>query len=280
MTLQRQTIAVEGIPVHLIEAGDGPPVLLLHGWPTHSGLYRNILPVIAPYRRAIAIDLPGFGASGKPQDASYSFRFFDRVLDGVLDALHVSDVGLVVHDLGGPIGMHWATQNIGRVRELVMLNTVVFPDMSWMVKAFVLSTMVPGIRRMLSSPAGIRASMRFGVVDRSRINDAVAALYQAPFSDRAARKALLKTAHSLHPRGFETITEALPRFTMPVRLIYGEDDRILPDVAKTMARICTILPHATMTSIPNCGHFLQEDRPEQVAALLAEFFADAMETPA
>ena len=166
------------------------------------------------------------------------------------------------------------------MRELVLLNTLIYPEMSWAVKAFVAATMVPGLRSLLSSPRGLRWAMRFGVSDKSRITDQVAAIYQDPFADHAARRALLKSGHSLHPKGFQTIADALPRFTMPVGIIYGEADRILPNVGKTMARIRQILPHATMTAIPDCGHFLQEDRPEQVAELLAGFFADAMVTSA
>lgn len=271
--IHSRTVEVEGIPLHYLEAGEGPPVLLLHGWPTHAQLYRHALPEIARNRRAIALDLPGFGASGKPLGASYSFRFWDKILSGFLDAIGVGEVGLVVHDLGGPIGLHWAAGAPERITELVLLNTLVFPEMSWAVKVFVLSTAAPGLRHLLSSRWGLGAAMRFGVSDKARITPAVAAMYQDPFPTRAARRALLKTGHALHPKGFETIAAALPRFTMPLRIIYGEDDRILPDVAKTMARVKTALPHAEVTPIPGCGHFLQEDKPDEVAALLGAFFA-------
>lgn len=269
--MKSQTVRVHDLDVHYLEEGSGPPVLFLHGWPTNAQLWRHVLPAVAAGRRAIAIDLPGFGQSSKPPDLSYSFRLYDKVLDGFLEALGIDRVGLVVHDLGGPIGLHWAATGQARIIDLVLLNTLVFADMSWAVKVFVAASYLPGISHVLSSGWGLAASMRFGVVDKGRITSEVEQIYQEPFPTRSDRKALLATAHGLHPRGFDTITASLPGYRVPVRLLYGESDRILPDVASTMARVKVIIPHAELSSIPDCGHFLQEDQPEQVATLLAEF---------
>ncbi len=280
--LRSEQVTVDGLRLHYLEAGassaDGerPVVLCLHGWPTSAQLYRHVLPAVGQTHRAIALDLPGFGRSDKPTDRRYSFGFFERTLEGFVDALGIERVGLVVHDLGGPVGLYWAVEHPARIRELAILNTLCFPQMSWAVKAFVLATFTPGVRRYLSSPAGVARSMRFGVVDKQRITPEVERLYTEPFVERSARKALLMTGQGLSPRRFGRIAEGLPQFAdIPVRLLYGERDRILPDVAKTMDRVQTILPHAERSSIPDCGHFLQEDRPDEVAEALASFFAQA-----
>jgi pimeloyl-ACP methyl ester carboxylesterase len=274
-TIQSHEVTAGGLRLHYLEAGQGPAVLLLHGWPTCAQLWRHVLPRVGRTRRAIALDLPGFGRSQKPLDRPYSFGLFERTLDAFLDALEIDDVGLVVHDLGGPVGLYWAVNHAERVRELAILNTLCFPELSWAVKAFVLATHVPGIRGYISSPSGVARAMRFGVVDTSKITPQVAKMYGEPFEDRAARKALLKAGQGLSPRRFAQVGEGLSRFSkIPVRLLYGERDRILPDVAETMDRIQAILPHAQRSSIPDCGHFLQEDRPDDVAEALAEFFGD------
>jgi pimeloyl-ACP methyl ester carboxylesterase len=269
--MKSQTVRVHDLDVHYLEEGSGPPVLLLHGWPTNAQLWRHVLPAVAAGRRAIAIDLPGFGQSSKPADLSYSFRLYDKVLDGFLEALGIDRVGLVVHDLGGPIGLHWAATRQARITDLVLLNTLVFPEMSWAVKVFVAGSYLPGISHAMASGWGLAAAMRFGVVDKGRITSEVEQIYQEPFPTRSDRKALLAAAHGLHPRGFDTIVASLHDYRVPVRLLYGERDRILPDVASTMARVKAAIPHAELSSIPDCGHFLQEDQPEQVATLLAEF---------
>lgn len=280
--ISRGRVECNGLQISYLEAGKGPPVVFIHGWPTNAELWRTVLAEVGKTHRAIAIDLPGFGQSDKPTDTRYSFRFFSEILDGFANALGLQRFGLVVHDLGGPIGLYWAVHNPARIRELALLNTLCFPELSWAVKAFVVSTYVPGIRGLLSSPRGVRWSMLFGVNDKTRITDEVAARYTAPYeNDAGARKALLMAGQGLRPKRFRKISEGLHQFgAIPVRLLYGEDDRILPKVADTMRRVAELLPDAQTTALAGCGHFLQEDRPSEVAEQLASFFATAADDAA
>ena len=94
----QRTLEVDGLTVAYVGEGQGPPLLLLHGWPTSSSLYRAITPVLAKDHRVVVPDLPGFGASSKPVDRQYSFALFAGVLDALVDRLELDDVGLVVHD--------------------------------------------------------------------------------------------------------------------------------------------------------------------------------------
>jgi len=266
---------VNNLRLHYLEAGapdpNTPPILLLHGFPTSSHLYRNILPELAKTHRAIALDLPGYGLSDKPLDAHYNYNFYADVLDGFFDALGIKETNLVVHDLGGPVGLYWAIQNPGRVPKLIILNTLVYPETSWAVKLFLIAMKTPGLRDFLVSPKGLVGAMQFGVANKARLNREVLTPYTAPFETPAARKALIKAGSGLGIRGLAKIARELPGYQTSIRLIYGEKDRVLPDVAKTMARLKRDHPKAELTALPNCGHFLQEDDPEQVAKLIAEF---------
>ena len=264
-------VEVQGLRLHYVERGSGEPVLLLHGWPTSSFLWRNVVGLIEPVARTIALDLPGFGRSDKPLDASYGFRFYADILDGFLEALGIDRTALVVHDLGGPVGLYWACRRRERIARLALLNTLVYPRPSWAVVAFVLAARTPGIRSWLSSPRGLRYSMRLGVANRARLSEEAIRGVQEPFASRDARRALLRAGTRLHPKGFEEIAAALPSFEVPVLLAYGERDRILPDVAKTMARVKRDLPQAALRPLPDCGHFLQEERPKELGEMLAAF---------
>ena len=266
-------VEVEGLKLHYREQGSGEPVLLLHGWPTSSYLWRNLIAPIATRNRVIAIDLPGYGRSDKPTDASYSFRFYDRVLTGFMDALGAQRVGLGVHDLGGPVGLHWASQHPERVSSLALLNTLVYARPSWAVIAFVAAARLPGARSLLTSPRGISFSMRYGVHHKDRLSDETIAAYQEPFASADARRALRKAGTGLHPSGMRDIERWLPSVEVPVRIIYGERDRILPDVARTMRKVEADVGGAEVTKLPDCGHFIQEERPTEIAGMLAEFFA-------
>lgn len=263
---------VEGLKVHYVEQGSGEPVLLLHGWPTSSYLWRNLLAPIAAKNRVIAIDLPGFGRSDKPTDASYSFRFYDRVLTGFLDSVGAERVGLGVHDLGGPVGMFWAARHPERVRSLALLNTLVYARPSLAVVAFVAAARIPGPRSWLTSPRGLRFAMRYGVNHKDRLSEEAITAYQEPFAGRDARVALRKAGTGLHPGGMKEVERWLPGAGIPVRIIYGEKDRILPDVARTMRKVEADVGFAEVTKLPDCGHFIQEERPTEIAGMLAAFF--------
>jgi haloalkane dehalogenase len=268
-------LADPAMRLHYNEAGDGEPVVMLHGWPTSAYLWRNVIPHLAATHRAIALDLPGFGRSDKPASASYSFRFFERALDGAFDALGLERLHLVVHDLGGPVGVYWALRHPERVASLTLLNTLVYPELSWAVKAFGASTLIPGLRRYMTSRHGLALAMRIGVQNRTNLTAEVLANYQAPFSTWPARKILLRVGTSLSPKGLREIAERLPSWDKPMLLAYGENDRILPDVADTMARVHRDVPHAEVRAIPGCGHFLQEDEPAEVASILSAFLHGA-----
>lgn len=265
-------VVVDGLRLHYTEAGEGEPVLLLHGWPTSSYLWRKIVPLIGRHRRAIALDLPGFGQSDKPDTASYSFRFHARILDGFCAELGIDKLGLAVHDLGGPVGLYWACQNRDRVTRLALLNTLIYPQMSWAVVLFVAMCRLPGISHWLTSPAGIRFAMRLGVFNKDKINKETLHAYQEPFVGSAARRALARTAYGLHPKGFVDIASGLAKFQCPVQIVYGKQDRILPDVAKTMTRAMRDLPQAKTAALDRCGHFLQEDCPQETGQILSDFF--------
>jgi len=258
--------------LHYLTAGSGPPIVFLHGWPTSAYLWRQVMPHVSDRHQVIALDLPGFGRSDKPLDTRYNFRFYSNTLNGFLNALGLKQVGLVVHDLGGPVGIYWAQENLSRLSSLAILNTLVYPQLSWAVKLFMASTYMPVVKQWLTSHTGFKATLKLGIYNGHRITPALVEAYQQPFVTEEARAALLLSAQGLSPKGFATMAARLPEIKVPVHLIYGENDRLLPDVARTMARLQCDIPQAELTSFPDCGHFLQEDEPAKLGRVLSGFF--------
>jgi pimeloyl-ACP methyl ester carboxylesterase len=267
------TVEVDELTLGYREAGQGDAVLLLHGWPTSSFLYREVMKPIARTHRAIALDMPGFGASSKPVDARYGFAYFANAIDGFLDALGIESIGLVGHDLGGPIAVDYVLRRPERVSRLAILNTLLYPDFDPSVLEFVTTLTTPGKRERATSDEGLEEIMRLGTAGDATVTPEVLDGVTAPFATADDRLALARAGVGLEPERFIEIGKALRDIEIPVRVIYGEQDPILPDVADTLRRVGEDIPHARITGLPEAGHFLQEDAPEEVGELLAEFFS-------
>jgi pimeloyl-ACP methyl ester carboxylesterase len=268
------TAEVGGRTLAYREAGEGPAVLLLHGWPTSSFLWRNVMPAIARERRVLALDLPGFGGSDKPTDVTYDYDFYTDAVGGFLDALGIDDVALGVHDLGGPVGVRFAIDNPARVRALGLLNTLLYPeDMTELLTNFVEGLQTPGVRERFTSAEGLEAALRLGTSDESSASAETIAGMVEPFASDEDRLALAKAGAELEDEVTASMARELPTLRMPVRVIYGTGDRILESIDATVRRIQRDLPQAEVTALDGLGHFLQEEDPERVGELLAEFFA-------
>jgi pimeloyl-ACP methyl ester carboxylesterase len=271
-------VQIDRLDIAYRELGEGPPVVLLHGWPTSSLLWRDVMPALARHHRVIAPDLPGFGGSSKPP-GGYDFLRFERVLDGLLQALDIDQTALVGHDLGGPIAMHWALARRDRVTAIALLNTLLYPELAPEVIEFAVALMDPERRGELTSPAGLADIMRLGVSDDFALGDDVIAGIQAPFATAADRDALAAAGVGLGIPGFAEIAVGLPSLTQPLRVIYGVQDRVLPDIATTVERLQRDVPHAQVTALAGCGHFVTEQAPARVGELLTEFLAVSVPSP-
>lgn len=118
--------AVHGSQMHYVEAGEGEPILFIHGNPTSAYLWRNVIPFVAPVGRTIAMDLIGFGHSDKPE-LDYTFQDHYRYVEGFIDALELENVTLVIHDWGSVLGLEYARRHPENVRAVVMMEAIIPP---------------------------------------------------------------------------------------------------------------------------------------------------------
>ncbi len=264
-------IRVGGLNIHYLDAGKGSPVLLLHGWPTSSYLWRKIIPPLAEKRRVIAPDLPGFGKSDKPVCLSYTFGFYSDFVGRFLDAVGINGAAMVVHDVGGPIGLLWATKNPDRLERLVILNTFVYPKTGLRLRLILLALKTPWINEFFVGPRGISAIIKVGAADRRALSGNAIANYQAPFRSAESRKVALKTVNDASLSELEGLVDKLKNLKVPTLLIYGERD---PYLRKEVKRLEADLADVRSISIPNCGHFVPEERPDKLSALLADFLEE------
>jgi haloalkane dehalogenase len=161
----------------------------------------------------------------------------------------------------------------GRVSRLALLNTLLYPEFSDSVIEFVTELLTPEPRVHRVSDAGLREMMELGITDPALVTDDLMAAIVAPFATPGSRDSLADAGIGLAPEGFTEIAAGLPSVDVPVRVVYGKDDNLLPDVAETFARLSKDVPGTEVTAVPDCGHFIPEQAPEVVTKALADFFA-------
>jgi len=196
---QAKRIEVLGSQMSYVEAGEGPVVLLQHGNPTSSYLWRNIIPLVAPHARCIAPDLIGMGASDKP-DISYRVEDQARYFEAFIEALDLKDVVLVLHDWGSALGLDWARRHEDRVRGLALMEFI-YPIPTWLdidpkgAEAFRAFRSDQGRKLLIDENRFIEQILPGGVV--RRLSDEEMTAYRAPFLDPASREPVYRFPNEL-----------------------------------------------------------------------------------
>lgn len=267
-----------GVRSFVREEGDGEPVLCLHGVPTSSYLYRKLLPELAGYGlRGVAIDLPGLGFAGRPDDCDYSWTGLGRFVASAVDALGIDRFHLVVHDIGGPIGFELAGVMPARVRSLTVLNTMIDVDSfrrPWMMAPFARRGLGEAWLAVMTHRPFVLMMRWIGVAD-----PAVPAVELAAYVDLLKRedggRAFLKIM-----RGFELTGEKRRRYEavlrdapFPVGVVWGDRDPLLrlSVHGRQVARAGGV---ETIHTVP-AKHLLVEDQAPAVARHVATIAAAA-----
>jgi haloalkane dehalogenase len=265
----------EGLRLHYLDEGAGPPVMLFHGEPTWAYLYRTVMAVlIAAGYRVIAADMPGFGRSDKPVDPD--FYTYDRhvaAMTAVMEHLYLEGATAVVQDWGGPIGLRVATEHPDRFTRLSVLNTGLFTGRSTMSDGFL------AWRAFVEQADDLPVGM---IMQRSMVRpwpDEVIAAYEAPFPDReykvGAHRFPLIVPMSPDDPGADAmgvVLHALGGWSTPAQVLFSTADPIFtPRVGE---RLAEHIPGAgALETIDEAGHFLQEDAGDEVGAAIAAFLS-------
>ena len=266
------TINVEGLRLHYLRHGQGRPILLLHGWPTHSFIWRKLMPALSDLGTVYAPDLPGFGASDKPLDGEYTLTWFSRFVEGFIDTLRLDGITLIGHDIGAPAGLLWAIRSTSKVRSVVIMNSPIFPWRTRLDRLSQLLLRTPVVGRLLVGRTGLSLLLRANVVNKSAMSPDVIDGYQAPFPHFHERRLLQRTI--LTPLDIGRRQELVPLadqvacLPVPVGIIYGAADHLC---GRHMEELAKRIPHATVVRLADCGHFVQEDCPQGLRAALTEF---------
>jgi cis-3-alkyl-4-acyloxetan-2-one decarboxylase len=268
----RYRVEVEpGLSVHVMEQGEGRPVVLLHGNPTWGFLYRKVAAELRGEGfRLIMPDLVGLGFSDRPAAVEeHSLENHSRWMAALLELLEVEDAIAVVQDWGGPIGIHAFSRLPGRMTAMVVMNTLLAPPKFGFKPTTFHRVFSTRFGNWLSRYAGLpQRGLRFAQGDRKSISGEVAKAYAFPLSRQRGNEAVAALVRMV-PDDMEHPTVALQgevrdylmRFGGPAALVWGSRDPVLGRLARRHQRM---LPEARVT-ITDAGHFLQEEVPGEIA---------------
>lgn len=259
--------------VHYVDEGEGPPMLFLHGNPTWSFLYRDVIRELREHFRCVAPDYPGFGLSDRPDAYGYTPKEHARVVLELVRALDLDDLTVVGHDWGGPIGMWLALEERERLRALVMGNTWYWPVDDWTMQAF---------SRILSTRLFQHLILRWNFFVRPLMSIATAEEIPNPVLDHyrgvmphgEARAGVAVLPRELRRSAFwlEELAHAVPRRLggLPLLLIWGmKDFAFRPSFRRRFREDFEVVREV---ELDGAAHYLMEDAPQRFAAAIIDFF--------
>ena len=277
----RRRVRVLDSEMAYVDVGAGDPVVFLHGNPTSSYLWRNVIPHVESVGRCLAPDLVGMGDSGRAPAGSYRFVDHARYLDAWFEALGLTRVTLVVHDWGSALGFHWARRHPGRVRGIAYMEALVRP-VTWEEWPEVARQVFQAMR----SPAGEEMVLTKNVfVERilprsvlRGLGEVEMAVYRRPYLEPGeSRRPTLTWPRQIpiegEPADVVAIADAYSRWlaTSDVPKLFVNAD---PGVILTgpQREFCRRWPNQREITVRG-SHFVQEDSPHEIGRALAEFVA-------
>lgn len=285
--MQVSKIQVLGKTIAYREMGAGDPIVLLHGNPTSSYLWRDVMPALAPLGRVIAPDLIGHGDSDKlpvsDGDDRYSFTTSYRYLDGLLQALGITEkVTLVIHDWGSALGFHWAQNHPDAVRGIAYMEAVVMPLPTWDDWPEKARGIFQGFRSPKGEDLILNRNLFIEAVLPSSImrplTEEEMATYRAPFADAPDRQVMLNWPREIPIAGepphmvalVQSYADWLAQSTIPKLFINADPGSILVGAQRDF---CRTWPNQTEVTVKGL-HFVQEDSGADIGRAVALWLQD------
>lgn len=265
MRLEKKRISVSGGELAYADEGEGPPAILIHGFPTTSHLWRDLVPMLAPRFRAIAVDLLGYGDSDKPQDSrALTVTRQAGYVRELVAALGLEDPAVIGHDIGGGVAQLLALED--GVRTLVLVDSVCFD--SWPIEAV---KMLQDARDEQVDEEFVRSIMGVtfdvGTAHPDRLGEEDRDEYLRPWLDDPM--AIIRAARGIDGRGLIGTEDRLAGLDARALVVWGEKDPFQP--VEWAERLGDSMPGATVALLPGCSHFVTEDAPEAALPLIADY---------
>ena len=272
---------VQGSKMHYVEEGAGDPVLFLHGNPTSSYLWRNVIPHVSPLARCIALDLIGMGKSDKP-DIDYRFVDHSKYVEGFIEGLGLRNITFVIHDWGSALGFHYARRHEDNVKGLAFMEAIVRP-LTWdefpeearqMFQGF--RTPEVGENMLINQNMFVEAVLPASIL--RKLTDEEMNRYREPYLDPPSRKPVWRWPSELpidgEPADVAEIAQAYSEWfgksDLQKLLLYAQPGALMRGPLLEWCR--QNMRNLKTLDIGAGSHFVQEDRPHEIGEAIAEWY--------
>jgi pimeloyl-ACP methyl ester carboxylesterase len=277
--MRRGEVTVAGVRSPYIEAGPADAeeaVVFVHGNPGPAKDWEPLVASTGEFARAIAPDMPGFGAADKPKEFAYSVLGYGRHLAGILDELRVRRAHLVLHDFGGGFGLAWAIDHPDAFASLTLVNTGALLRYKWHLFARIWRTPVLGeLFELAGNRRGFVQTMRKSNPP-SLPTEYIEQMYDASKGWGTSR-AVLRLYRATDPDQFAQFAPRLRELQRPVLVVWGAQDPYIP--LEQAHRQREIWPDARIVELPDSGHWPFADDPAGVAAAVLPFLREQVGAP-
>ena len=266
-----------GVKINYYEAGQGPPIILLHGFGACAYSWRFLGPVLAMDHRVLTIDLKGYGLSAKPEDGKYAISDQAAMVAEFIRTRDLHDLVIMGHSMGGGVTLMTYFQvredNPARIKKLVLIDSAGYPQKMpwfiWLAKAPVLGS----VGGQLISPRFAAARvLRKCYYHKDRITDEQIDTYAYYGSLPGAREAVVATARQIVPEDIEAVTARYQTISVPVLIIWGAEDEVVPlSVGNNFKRD---IPNSELVILPECGHMPLEEEAGETNRLITQFLKE------
>lgn len=280
---ESQYLDVLGSSIHYVEQGQGDPILFIHGNPTSSYLWRNVIPFVSGTGRAIAVDLVGMGKSAKP-DIDYTFQEHYAYLEEFIETMGLTNVTLVVHDWGAALGFEYARRHEDNVAGIAFMEGAlppVFPNdfanLSPLIADFfkLLKDPILGPEFIIEQNGFIEQTLP-SLVNRP-LTEAEMSFYREPYLDKAARKPVFVWPQEVPIEGqpernviaLNKIAEFMTETELPVLLLYASPGAIV--TSEVVPKYVEMIENLETVFVGQGFHYIQEDHPEAIGRAVVDW---------
>ena len=271
---KQHSFTIDGMKMNYIDEGRGAPVVMVHGTPSWSFLYRDLVKELMDNYRCIVPDHLGFGLSEKKAGADYRPETQARRLEALIDSLGLDQITLVVHDFGGPIGLNYAIKHPEKISRLIISNTWMWslanePSVAWASRFFG-SALGKWIYTKTNFSAGYLFKQGFN--DKKKLDSAIFDHYKSPFQTPEDRYSTWIYARELlkSKDWYQQLWEERSKIAhIPTLLVWGMQDKFFSP--KVLEQWETVFSDAQIVRLKDGGHFIQEENGEDYVGAVEDF---------